>query len=324
VTLNGSGVLAMSNNAQNRIFGVNALRTLVNGANHTIRGAGQIGVNSNLEVTNHGTLIADSSAGLTVDCSNVFTNDGTIHVAGAGTMSIQQSTFNQLGVVEVDAGRTLTRAGQWTQGAGTTIANGAINLTSGGTFQINDGTMTGGGTASGAMFNTGGIVAPGPTGVATIGTLNVAGSYTQGTEGIFDVELGANGNDLLAVTGSAAVAGKLVVHFANGFQPAVGESFTILTASSVSGIFKCVSSDALPAGALLVTYLPTSIKVTVVAGSTNPADLTGDGIVSSLDLALLLGGWGENCTSVCCPGDLNGDGVVSALDLGILLGAWGG
>jgi len=324
VTLNGSGVLAMSNSAQNRIYAYGALRTLANGANHTIRGSGQIGLDLNLDLTNHGALIADSSAGLTVDCSSDFINDGTIRVTGAGSMAIQPSTFNQLGIVDVDAGRTLTRSGSWTQNAGTTIANGAITLSAGESFQINDGTLTGGGTATGALLNTGGFVKPGPTGAPTIGTLNVVGAFTQGTEGTFDVELGASSNDLLAVTSTATVAGKLVARFANGFQPAVGQSFTILTASAVSGLFNCVTSDALPTGALLVTYFPTSIKVTVVAGTTNPADLTGDGIVNSLDLALLLGGWGTNCTSVCCPGDINGDGTVNASDLALLLGAWGG
>ena len=51
-----------------------------------------------------------------------------------------------------------------------------------------------------------------------------------------------------------------------------------------------------------------------------PADLNGDGIVDPIDLATLLGGWGE-CTG--CPTDLNGDGVVDPIDLATLLGAWG-
>ncbi len=51
-----------------------------------------------------------------------------------------------------------------------------------------------------------------------------------------------------------------------------------------------------------------------------PADLTADGIVDALDLAMLLGAWGP------APGhaaDLNKDLMVSAGDLLILLGAWG-
>jgi hypothetical protein len=73
-----------------------------------------------------------------------------------------------------------------------------------------------------------------------------------------------------------------------------------------------------------------------------PADLTRDGIINGLDLALLLGAWGA-CPSTLpgppvrsggvsltspasarfCPADLNADGIVSGFDLAILLGAWG-
>ena len=51
-----------------------------------------------------------------------------------------------------------------------------------------------------------------------------------------------------------------------------------------------------------------------------PADLNGDGIVDPVDLATLLGAWGQ------CPGceaDLNGDDIVGPADLAILLASWG-
>lgn len=48
-------------------------------------------------------------------------------------------------------------------------------------------------------------------------------------------------------------------------------------------------------------------------------DLTGDGQVTSADLAALLGAWATSG-----PGDLNGDGIVNAADLTLLLGAWTG
>jgi len=178
---------------------------------------------------------------------------------------------------------------------------------------------------TGPVVNSGGTVKPGASSVdGVIGTRNSVGTYTQGTEGTLDVEIGLDGNDRLAVTGSASVAGKLVIRFVDDFQPRIGQSFTILTASSLSGIFNCVASDPLAEGALQVTYSPTAITVSVATGSSNPADLTGDGVVDSLDLSLLLGGWGGGCTTICCPGDINSDGVVDAVDLAILLGAWGG
>ena len=51
-----------------------------------------------------------------------------------------------------------------------------------------------------------------------------------------------------------------------------------------------------------------------------PADLDGDGIVSSSDLPPLLNAWGTVGKS---PADINGDGEVDVADLSILLDAWG-
>ena len=51
-----------------------------------------------------------------------------------------------------------------------------------------------------------------------------------------------------------------------------------------------------------------------------PADLSGDGDVGPLDLAMLLGAWGLNPGN---PADLDGDDQVGASDLAILLGNWG-
>ncbi|MCA9290183.1 MAG: hypothetical protein KDA25_03580 [Phycisphaerales bacterium] len=52
------------------------------------------------------------------------------------------------------------------------------------------------------------------------------------------------------------------------------------------------------------------------------ADLSGDGIVDGVDLAMLLGAWGA-CADGCCIADLNADAVVDGADLAILLGGWG-
>lgn len=58
-----------------------------------------------------------------------------------------------------------------------------------------------------------------------------------------------------------------------------------------------------------------------------PADLSGDGIVSGFDLALLLGAWtGAASYDPCAPAlpaDLNLDCKVNGVDLALLLGDWG-
>ncbi|MEY2716489.1 MAG: Dockerin type domain, partial [Planctomycetota bacterium] len=62
-------------------------------------------------------------------------------------------------------------------------------------------------------------------------------------------------------------------------------------------------------------------NITVTAsgscGTPCPADLNGDGVVSSFDVAALLNGWGTPTP------DLNGDGIVGSADVAVLLNAWG-
>ena len=61
-------------------------------------------------------------------------------------------------------------------------------------------------------------------------------------------------------------------------------------------------------------------SVDVVPGAPN-ADLTGDGLVNTSDVFMLLASWGD--AGVVPGADFNGDGVVNAEDLFILLSQWG-
>jgi len=56
-----------------------------------------------------------------------------------------------------------------------------------------------------------------------------------------------------------------------------------------------------------------------------PADLDGDGVVGSPDLAIVLGTWGAPCADdpTQCDADLNGDMEINSGDLAEMLGMWG-
>jgi hypothetical protein len=60
-----------------------------------------------------------------------------------------------------------------------------------------------------------------------------------------------------------------------------------------------------------------TLSVTIT-GSSNPADLDGNGSVDAADLATLLSQWGTDGTA-----DLSGDNIVGAEDLAMLLSMWG-
>ena len=60
-------------------------------------------------------------------------------------------------------------------------------------------------------------------------------------------------------------------------------------------------------------------NVGMVLGASTPSpDINGDGIVNSLDIAILLAHMGQNYP----PADLNHDGIVNSLDYSILVSQW--
>jgi hypothetical protein len=93
--------------------------------------------------------------------------------------------------------------------------------------------------------------------------LNVTGGYQQIAGATLNLVLGGttSGNfSRLAFSGSASLAGTLNITFMNCFVPALGDSFQILTASSVSGTFGTILA---PTGFTLIgTYSPSNVTIT--------------------------------------------------------------
>jgi hypothetical protein len=98
--------------------------------------------------------------------------------------------------------------------------------------------LTGSGTVSANVTN-GGQVLPGGRGAA--GTLTIDGSYTQTATGAVDIDIGGttagSQYDQLDVSGTTSLGGSLDVALINGFHPAVGNTFQVLSFGSSSGTF---------------------------------------------------------------------------------------
>lgn len=60
----------------------------------------------------------------------------------------------------------------------------------------------------------------------------------------------------------------------------------------------------------------------LVSASASPRDISGDGLVNSVDLAMLLASWGMPSPLGQADGDLDSDGHVDSIDLSYLLAAW--
>ena len=157
--------------------------------------------------------------------------------------------------------------------------------------------------------------------VDIIGRLQVQGDFYHESTAVLAIDVGSpsdgNLSDLLEVHGQVELNGRLrVTELADAgeqsFEPALGDSFTILTATE--GIVGKFSQTELP---LLqegldwhVDYSPNSVKLEVMSS----ADFDRDGDVDGDDLSLWKAGLGREGDAVKSDGDANGDHRVDGSD----------
>src|SRR5439155_11536246 len=115
-------------------------------------------------------------------------------------------------------------------------------------------------SVTGKLINNGGQVSPG----ASPGILTINGDYTQGPNGVLNIEIAGttpgSQYDRLVVTGAAALAGTLTVSFLNGFTPSASDSFKVLQFASRTGTFDKVTSTG--GGREAAAYSDTDVTVT--------------------------------------------------------------
>ena len=232
--------------------------------------------------TDNRQLQISASAGGLVDLR--FTQNitsGKVHVAADGTGSkvdlsaLKSFTKTGIGSSEIVVSNNgmvdLRASGQ------VTLTDVAIDLATGGTvngdvIQLLDSgaglpqaRVSGTGSLNASLTNTSGVVAPGHS----AGLLNISNTYSQEAAGTLEIELGGNtpgtGYDQLSVAGFALLAGTLEISLINGFVPAAGQSFDILSASSVLGTFDNVVLSGFPAGVGFdVSYGPNLVSIIAV------------------------------------------------------------
>ncbi|MCP4757929.1 MAG: hypothetical protein GY894_10870 [Planctomycetes bacterium] len=95
----------------------------------------------------------------------------------------------------------------------------------------------------------------------------------------------------------------------DGSSGGVGIDIGAAELSAVTAVRIDVSADA---------FLSVEVDAVVDAGSWNPADLNGDGLVGVDDLLMVIGDWG----AASGPGDANGDSTTDVNDLLVVLKAW--
>jgi hypothetical protein len=315
VTLTGGGEIVAMDTGSNRmteIYGQAILHNLDN----TIRGGGLLLGYNGLAIINEGAIRADSDvATIHIDppVDDIgFDNRGLMEATGAAGLSIAAGPFTTSGTINIDAGSSLTRSGDWTQTAGTITVDGSLDTTSGALI-LQGGRLTGDGPITGDVNNTGGDIEPG----GSVGTLALSGDFSQSETGTLSIELGGFSDgeyDILEITGDADLGGYLDLQPVGGFVPAVGDSFTILTATgAISGWLRLPDCGDL----YEIEYAPGAVIVHVT-GVAYPGDFNCDGCVDQSDLGVLLAAFNKDNG-----GDIDGDGDTDQGDLGELLSHYG-
>ena len=181
---------------------------------------------------------------ITLNGSN-WSNSGTIQCSSGTSLNLN-GTWSNSGTLSIGNSSTVTITGSLTQTAGTlTLASGS-GLTTTTAITLQGGTLSGLGTITGDVLNTGSNVIVGDSG-ATVGILTITGNYTQGSGGTLSIKIGGamagTQYDQLAVGGTATLDGTLNVTLIDGFTPNSGDTFQPLSSTAESGTFASLTGD---------------------------------------------------------------------------------
>jgi hypothetical protein len=308
----------------------------VHGAEHTIQGGGTINVARGTFI-NRGTVIANGTTSLTIALAQGATmqQQGTLRSIGSPGLevAINDDRFTNRGLIEatgffalkrlnpgpvelvnapgaqIDMNSTLSVSAPlslptdsvslWNQEGALFTGGGKLNL-------IQTGINNGG------LFRNSGILRPESHSFAS-GRIFLDGNFWQESTGRLELDLsGAPGTgmfDYLRVTdGDATLGGALDISLANGFGPAIGDSFEILSVANgiVSGGFDTFTAPALSGRWWNLQYLADKVLLSVEAIT---ADFDHNGVVNGDDLDE----W-QTAFGVDAAADADGDGDSDGRD----------
>jgi uncharacterized protein with beta-barrel porin domain len=261
ITASGAGVPAI------RIGGADGPASVVNQPGATIAGSQgpAIVADANVAIVNAGTLsgsgvavqFTGANSTLTLDTGSALSGDldggngagNALILQGSGSLPGRAYNFPNFymrgtdwlldGTAEIGTSATVETGTLRVNG---TLASPAVAVSPGAA-------LAGTGTVQGAV-SVQGIVAPGNTVLPTtpraplsVGTLSVVGSYSQAAGAVYQVDVSPTSNDLIDVTGPAALAGGMVQARLRALSLRPADTYRILSASGgLTGTFAGVTT----------------------------------------------------------------------------------
>ncbi|WP_417493816.1 autotransporter domain-containing protein [Maricaulis sp.] len=192
-----------------------------------------------------------------------------VNLSAAGTTTLDSTVeIDVLTISGAAAGLDIGAAGDLTSLSEIMHQAGSVNvdgtLTTYGDYLLMSGMLSGSGTVSTPFLtNIMGLIAPGEVG--GIGTLTIDGNAVLASASGLSIDIDASGaSDLLVVTGGASLGGTVLLNPVAGYLPRFGDSYTFLTAGSITDAFGAVYD--LP-GVLkpVLSYTATSASVEIEA-----------------------------------------------------------
>jgi hypothetical protein len=238
--------------------GVYLYLPLINEGTITWLGPYSFTAGPNGTLTNNGTLNINTTPAsqVTLGTSSVpFTNTGLLRVNALNNINVDYDFFNY-GQVELNSGSFNMRWNNYIQRAGHThLAGGNLSGVSkccnldNYPIYLYGGALSGSGIITGGIENNGGMV-------RLTGLLTVTNYYVQSVTGTLQVTVtGATNFGVMKViqrngvnsAGSINIDGTLIVNKANGFNPASGDRFQIMTGVTANGAFQQSTGNLAPA-----------------------------------------------------------------------------
>ncbi|HEY0457035.1 MAG TPA: hypothetical protein VGE41_11715 [Verrucomicrobiae bacterium] len=203
-------------------------------------------------ITNKGAVTWSGAGNLDSGAGTLFGNAGTFAIVnGANWTAPSGMAFFNSGLFKKALDTNISGLRLWFTNAGTLdAASGTMDFTSGSYLGLSNSVLMGVGTVKGNFPQFGGT-RPGES----PGALQVIGNFLQTNSSLLEVEIGGTSAgtnyDQLNVSGGATLGGMLNIILTNGFSPALGDSFLILTCATRTNKFAALNGAHLSNGLLL-------------------------------------------------------------------------